>query len=105
MGSLSSYVIKLMICLVFLCTFIRTQPLFAADADDDDQQAQMENFFFNNYADLEGQYPYPGSLINYHQERLSHPKQAYHPDDVHLAKRIIMLPRVGRRSVQPTSHE
>ncbi|CAF1448994.1 unnamed protein product [Adineta ricciae] len=105
MSSLTSHFMKLLICVIFLCTFIRTQPLFASNIDDD-EQAQIENFLLNNYADMADRY-YPTSdkFLDYNQQRLLSPKQAYHSDDVHLAKRIIMLPRVGRRSVPSTSHE
>ena len=90
--------------MVFLCTFIRAQPLFAFNIDDD-EPAQIENLLLNNYADMAGRY-YPTSdkFLDYNQQRLFNPKQAYHSDDVHLAKRIIMLPRVGRRSVPSTLH-
>ncbi|UJR22418.1 hypothetical protein I4U23_025478 [Adineta vaga] len=87
-----------MFCLVLLCTFIQignTQPTIATAADDE-VQTQIENSFINNYASalndrLNGKLSYDDYY--YH-------KKQFNPDSVQLAKRIIMLPRVGRRSIR-----
>jgi hypothetical protein len=101
-----------MVCFVFLCTFIRissTQPFYA---DDDDDQIQVDNSFPNNYFAASGQltinnphrFNVPESLYNPHQQQqqLFYQNKQYNPDNVQLAKRIIMLPRVGRRSIEST---
>jgi len=82
-----------MICLVLLCTFIQignTQPTSV----DDDIDDQIENAFSNNYGSAMNDKT-PFEDMYYHRKQFS-------PDNVQLAKRIIMLPRVGRRSVQST---
>jgi len=97
---------------VFLCTFIRissTQPFYT---DDDDDQIQVDNLFPNNYFAASGRltinnphrFNVPESLYNHHQQQqqLLYQNKQYNPDNVQLAKRIIMLPRVGRRSIEST---
>lgn len=94
--SLSLFLFVVMICLAFLCTFVRlgsAQPLLAAVSDND--QVRLENFLLNRYAGLSGRF----ANDEHHYPRLSH----VNLDDVHLAKRIIMLPRVGRRSIPSAS--
>jgi hypothetical protein len=80
---------------VLLCTFIRIGNAQPTLIDDDEDQTQVDNSFINNYVAggnrLNGEIPLENFL--YH-------KKQFNPDNVHLAKRIIMLPRVGRRSVQ-----
>jgi hypothetical protein len=82
-----------MICLVLICTFIQignTQPTFL----DDDVDNQIENAFSNNYdSPMNDKTPFED--MYYHRKQSS-------PDNVQLDKRIIMLPRVGRRSVRST---
>jgi len=78
-----------MICLVLLCTFIQignTQPTIVDD--------QIENAFSNNYdSPMNDKTPFED--MYYHRKQFS-------PDNVQLGKRLIMLPRVGRRSVRST---
>ncbi len=87
-----------MICFVLLCTFIQysnTQPLFNDDNDAD--QIQMYDEILNNYLTGSGRFNNPESSDDYYY----HQNKQYEPDNIQLAKRIIMLPRVGRRSISP----
>jgi hypothetical protein len=97
-----------MICCVLLCTFVQigsTQPLLD---DDDDVQAQVDSTVLNNYAAALGRYGsnyprafnIPENFYDHRQQQLFYPTKQYNPDNVQLAKRIIMLPRVGRRSIR-----
>ena len=65
--------------------------------DDDEDQVQADNSFLNSYASLSerlnGKSPFED--FYYH-------KKPFNSENVQLAKRIIMLPRVGRRSVRST---
>lgn len=99
-----------MICFAVFCTFVRisnTQPLFD---NDDDGQTQVYDPFFNKYIVESGRFarntPYrlniPESLYAYHQQQQ---QQQFNPNNLQLAKRIIMLPRVGRRSIRSTSQK
>jgi hypothetical protein len=94
-----------MVCFGFLCIFVQitnTQPLVD---DDDERPTQFYDPTFNNYIVRSGRFvnnnPYrlniPENLYDYYQQN-----KQYNPDNVQLAKRIIMLPRVGRRSVRST---
>ena len=83
-----------------------TQPLL--EEDDDDDQASVDNSFLNNYLTGTGpqasHYPhgfkYPANLIDERDPVVFYPvRPAVLSDRVQLAKRIIMLPRVGRRSI------
>lgn len=97
------------ICFVLFCTCLQigsTQPLLEEDEDDD--QASIDNSYFNNYlagtGRLANQYPhgfkYPENLIDEREQVVFYPVRPAVPSDrVQLAKRIIMLPRVGRRSI------
>ena len=90
----------MLLCLVLVCTWIQvglTQP--ASFVDNDEDQVNLEKSWINNYPALlntrfNGQLPLDDYF--YHQK----PFNADHPA---LAKRLIMLPRVGRRSVRSTS--
>lgn len=95
--SLRSFIL-VMFCLVLLCTFIQIGSAQPSIVDDDDMQTQLENPFIDNYANgindrVYGKVPLEDYF--YHKKQLN-------PDNVQLAKRIIMLPRVGRRSVRST---
>jgi hypothetical protein len=100
-----------MICFVLLCTYVRissTQPLL--NSDDDEDQAEVYEPFLNNLIIKSGRFPpnNPESLYDYHEEQqpqLFHQNKQYHPDNLQLAKRIIMLPRVGRRSIRSSSRK
>jgi len=105
-----SWFFKLMICLVLLCTFAQighTQPMLI---DDDDELAQFDNSLVNNLAaGRYGNFPYdfnmPHALRHRLQQQISHlNKQQQNPDGIDLTKRIIMLPRVGRRSVRSAAN-
>ena len=84
------------ICFVLLCTLISyssAQPIFNSDEDD---QMQVYDDIYNS--------PIPKNFYDYHQRQFWHlNKPQYRPDGLQLAKRIIMLPRVGRRSIRSTS--
>ncbi len=80
-----------MICLMLLCTFIQISYTRSTFVDDDEDQ----NLFPNNYVSVNGKYPF--------EEYYYNKKPINHDDDVQLAKRIIMLPRVGRRSIRSTN--
>ncbi|CAF0767827.1 unnamed protein product [Adineta ricciae] len=87
---------KLMTYLVLLCAFIQLGSSQPTIVDDDEVQSQIDTSFLNNYANIindrfNGKIPV--------EDYYYHKKQ-FNPDNVQLAKRIIMLPRVGRRSVQ-----
>jgi hypothetical protein len=86
-----------LICLVLLCTFIQLGNTLPTLVDDDEDQTQVENSFVNNYGTvndrLNGKIPFED--FYYH-------KKPFNSDNVQLAKRIIMLPRVGRRSIRST---
>jgi hypothetical protein len=111
-GTIILSVFLVTICFVLLCTFIRisnTQPLLD---DGDEDQNQVDTSFLNNYFAASGRsarnYPrgfdIPESLFDHHrQQQLYYQNKQYNPDNVQLAKRIIMLPRVGRRSVRSIS--
>ena len=103
-----------MICLVLLCTFVQisnTQPLLD---DGDEDQNQIDNSLLNNYFLAPGQFgrnhhrgfDVPENSYDHHrqqqQQQLFYQNKQYNPDTVQLNKRIIMLPRVGRRSVRST---
>ncbi len=96
-----------MIYFVLLCTFIQysnTQPLFNVINDDNDDPTQAYDDMLNNYISQSNRLNIPENLYNYYQQQqLVHQNKQYHPDNLHLAKRIIMLPRVGRRSIRSTS--
>lgn len=86
-----------MIYSVLLCTLIsfgQTQPVF--NSDEDDQMQVYDDIYASRI---------PGNFYDYHPSRglFRWKNQADHPDGLQLAKRIIMLPRVGRRSVRSTS--
>jgi hypothetical protein len=86
-----------MICLVLLCTFIQIGNTRSTFIDDDEDPTQFENSFINNYASindrLNGKIPFEDFYYN---------KKPFNADDIQLTKRIIMLPRVGRRSIRST---
>ena len=71
---------------MLLCTFIHYSHSRSTYPDDNEDQA----LFPNNYVRWNGKAPL---------EEYFHHKKPINPDDIQLAKRIIMLPRVGRRSV------
>jgi hypothetical protein len=82
---------------VLLCTFIQIGSTLPTLVDDDEDQAQMDNSFINNYATvadrLNGKIPF---------EDLYYHRKPFNSDNIQLGKRIIMLPRVGRRSIRST---
>ena len=91
---------------MLLCAFVRissTQPFLDDDVDENDL-ARIDSSLLNNYVAAPGRfasnYPrgfnYPESVVDSHQWSSLHPNNL---NRVHLAKRIIMLPRVGRRSL------
>ncbi|CAF0966614.1 unnamed protein product [Rotaria sordida] len=108
MASSTFWFIKLIIFVVLLCTFVQfisTQPLLD---DDDEDQTQLDSPFFNNYVIASGRIPnnihhklnIPQYLYDDHeQNKLFHQNKQYYPDSDQFVKRIIMLPRVGRRSI------
>jgi hypothetical protein len=72
---------------MLLCICIQISHTRATYPDDDDDD---QNLFANNYiAFNNGKNPFEEYYYN---------KKPINHDDVQLAKRIIMLPRVGRRS-------
>lgn len=86
-----------MICFVLFCTLIsfgQTQPVF--NNDEDDQMQVYDDIYASHI---------PRNFYDYHPSRgfFQLNNQRDHPDGLQLAKRIIMLPRVGRRSVRSTS--
>jgi hypothetical protein len=81
-----------MICLVLLCTFIQIGNTRSTFIDDDEDPTQFENSFINSYL-LNLKNPFEDIYYN---------KKSFNPDDTQLTKRIIMLPRVGRRSIRST---
>jgi len=97
-----------------VCTFIQissTQPLVDDDGED---QTQVYDPLFNNYIIESGRFvrnnPYsvniPESLYDYQQQQqFVQENKQYNPDNIQLAKRIIMLPRVGRRSILSSSQK
>ncbi len=103
-----------MICFVLMSTFVRissTQPLVNDDGED---QTQVYDPLLNNYIFQSGRFirnnPYsaniPENLYDYHQQQqLAQQNKQYNPDNIQLAKRIIMLPRVGRRSILSSSQK
>ena len=64
------------------------QPILA---DDDEDQTQIENSFLNNHNRLNDE----NAFADFYYYR-----KQFNPDDIQLTKRIIMLPRVGRRSIR-----
>lgn len=82
---------------MLLCAFIQFGNARSTLTDDDEDQAQVENSFINNYASindrLNGKIPFEDFYYN---------KKPLNSDDVQVMKRIIMLPRVGRRSIRST---
>lgn len=97
-----------MICFVLLWAFIQisnTQPLLV---DNDEDQYQVDNPFLSNNLLTSGRFvrnylhgfDIPEHLYNHHQQQQL--LKQYNPDNVKLTKRIIMLPRVGRRSIRST---
>jgi hypothetical protein len=86
-----------MICLVLLCTFIQIGNTRSTFVDDDEDPSQFETSFINNYGSindrLNAKIPFEDFYYN---------KKPFNTDDVQLMKRIIMLPRVGRRSIRST---
>jgi hypothetical protein len=86
-----------MICLVLLCTLIEIGHTRSAFKMDDEDQLHKENPFINNHASLNDRFNGKIPVEDFYYN-----KKQFSPDDVQLAKRIIMLPRVGRRSIQST---
>ncbi|CAF1292820.1 unnamed protein product [Rotaria magnacalcarata] len=88
---------KLIIGLMLLCTFIHISSSRPAFIDDDISLVQPDNAFIHNYVPtnepLHNDIPYDDSY---------YPNKLANHDTMHMAKRIIMLPRVGRRSFQST---
>ncbi|CAF3180234.1 unnamed protein product [Rotaria socialis] len=101
------WLMKLMVFFVLLFTFLQissTQPLLYGD--DDDDQAQLDNLVFTYHlAD-------PGRLPSYNHHKTNFPQNVYEdhladetfyrnnqfsPGNLQWTKRIIMLPRIGRR--------
>jgi hypothetical protein len=90
---------------VLLCTFSRfsaTQPLLDNDAEDDERNT-LENILSKQYlaslARLSDDVP---RELKYLQPLDDRPLASFYPihaDHAPMSKRIIMLPRVGRRSV------
>ncbi|CAF3028097.1 unnamed protein product [Rotaria sp. Silwood2] len=113
MTILSTFVV--IIFFVLLCTFVRissTQPLL--DDDDDEDQTKLDSLFFKNYLAALGQltnntrhkFNILQHLYDDHQQtNLFNQNKQYNPDSGQLAKRIIMLPRVGRRSIRSISYK
>lgn len=89
-----------LLCLALFCTWVQvglTQP--SGFLDNEEDPTNLEKSWINNYPALlnthfNGQLPLEDYF--YHQK----PSNAEHSA---LAKRLIMLPRVGRRSVRATS--
>lgn len=104
-----------MIFCVLLCTFLRitsTQPLL--DNEEDDDQTQLDDSLLNTYIAIPGrfsnynhhQFNIPQNFYDDHQQQESYYRnKQYNPANVNVFKRIIMLPRVGRRSVRSTSNK
>ncbi|CAF1088856.1 unnamed protein product [Rotaria sp. Silwood1] len=109
MVSPTFWFMKLIIFFVLLCTFVRissTQPLL--DDNDDEDQTKLYSPFFKNYVAALGRltsntrhkFHIPQHIHDDHQQKkLLHQTKEHHPDSEQLTKRIIMLPRVGRRSI------
>ena len=95
-----------MICFVLLCVLIQfsqSQPLLNGYADD--ERAQIYDQLLTNYlvgSNRAWKSNLPESIFDYQQQQQQR-TEAYNPDTVQLSKRIIMLPRVGRRSVRSMS--
>lgn len=95
-----------MVFAVLLCTFIQissTQPVLN---DDDEDQTQLDNSVYIDYPARVGRIPYshhnqhnnPGNVyVDPLRYDLFNQDKRYVPDNAHLTKRVIMLPRVGRR--------
>ena len=75
-----------MICMMLLCVFIQISQARSTYPDDD----EVQNFYLSLNNRFNGKYPLEDDYFN---------KKTIDHDEVNLAKRIIMLPRVGRRSV------
>jgi hypothetical protein len=88
--------VAVLMCLMLLCTWmsvVHAQPTTFVENDDD--QANLEKSFIN---------PYPAMLharLNADSalDDLLYHSKSYNAEQLPLAKRLIMLPRVGRRSV------
>ena len=87
---------------------ISSKQLLLVDRDNKDQ-IQIGSTPFKGYVAVAGrlsdysyhQPPIPEDLYDDHQQRvLVHRNKQYNPDNTKLVKRIIMLPRIGRRSVR-----
>ncbi|CAF1206777.1 unnamed protein product [Rotaria sp. Silwood1] len=95
MISTTVYHFKLMIGLVLLCALIRisdTRPTFI---DDEQGPNQIDDSFINNYAAINERLHNAIPLEDFYNL-----KNLFDYDNVQLAKRLIMLPRVGRRSIR-----
>ncbi|CAF3270616.1 unnamed protein product [Rotaria socialis] len=92
-----SYQFKLILGLMLLCTFIHISSSRHAFIDVDASLVPPDNAFIYNYAVsnelLDNDIPYEDSY---------YPNKLANHNIMRMAKRIIMLPRVGRRSVQST---
>ena len=85
----NSLLLRLVICLVLVGTLIEISHTRSTAIDDNaDENSVMKNYF---------------SLNDHLTQPIPFDNDFYPIDDFRLNKRIIMLPRVGRRSIQTTS--
>ncbi len=106
-------ILIVMIGFALLCIFVRmssTQPVLD---NDDEYQTQGNHPYLNNYIAASARYAsnnlhrldIPANLYDRDQQQQFYHNKQYNPDNVQLAKRIIMLPRVGRRSIRSASQK
>jgi hypothetical protein len=72
--------------MILLCVLIQISQARSTYPDDDEDQ----NIYLALNNHFNGKYPFEEDYYN---------KKPVNHDDINLAKRIIMLPRVGRRSI------
>ncbi|CAF2039151.1 unnamed protein product [Rotaria magnacalcarata] len=101
------WLMKLMVFFVLLCTFFQissAQPLLYEG--DDGDQIQLNNLVFTNHLAGLSRLPsynhYKANLPqNVYEDHLAeetfYRNKQFNPGNLQLAKRIIMLPRIGRR--------
>ncbi len=87
-----------MIYFVLFCTLIQIGCTRSTFVDDDEDQNPIENSLANNYVSLNDRLNEKIPFEDYYYNN----KKQFNPGDVQLTKRIIMLPRVGRRSIRST---
>ncbi|CAF1074427.1 unnamed protein product [Rotaria sordida] len=97
MISTTFYHFKLIIGLVLLCALIQISDTRPTLIDDEQGPSQVDHSFINNYGDINERLHDEIPLEDFYNL-----KNLFDYDNVQMAKRLIMLPRVGRRSIRST---